>query len=1492
VRWLIKKLLRTTLWALLIFFCAYNIAYLKLNDFALGSYISKRVNKVERGNFQLAYVHYDYWSGMASLLFNTPAHVTAKNFELRDPDGNMVIAAEGAEVDAYLRELVSSLAQYLGTFLEGAPKFHLNLHFAHARVPTAYAVIAPLRSSLDKPKQEINLIAAMSPRVIAPAPGGGEFRITVEDVALEHADFGIGFLSPAGKLSWSGKVVDGKATAGLVYSSRAEWATTQGPFFFFKVAPLDSPTGELRLGAYTFPLEDVKAIDFGSNPEARESLAFHATARSLGAGVRVSGALTNSYSKEPGIELKLDFEHGHQLLSLLPKPLGSWLSGDPRGTLGAHGPFTHVVIDGEAENAAALVEGIEIKELATRLKLDAGLLTLEPTAKAAQGSVSGKVEVGLAAPAWWRASAHLRDVSPGALPQLSKAAQAQLDGKLDAKLKLSGSLASHTDRVDVQIVEATLERAHSNGLPRKLTLTAAGEISKAVYRIKELHADAEGLRVEASGNVDAKTQKLDGALRADSVRGARWLHTAGLPDAVKLGEAHLTGSLGGTVTRPELGGHLRAADVAVRDRKLDSAEADVQLKHGVLRVDSLSGNGLGATVEGEAAVTLLSPDGDLGKARPAPELHARLSAHGLEMAALTMWPAVQGTGEVELSVDGPLADPNGHASFRLPQMKVLGDPFEGGKIDIALGKGGARVETLHLERKAGGSLDGTGRFGWNGALDLAMSTRHFPIPGIPGVAQLPLGGTLTGDVRLTGDVSRPGLEGLAKLAGFTIRETLFGDGSVRFTPGADASAVEGKFFGGKVTVDGYFTFVPQLAFNGTLKFTNLELEKILPEMRNFAELRGVASGEARVSWSVSSGLFAALKLPSVQVVMTSEEEGRKRQSILKNDGDVLLSTDGTRLRVEQLRLVSPIPTSFSIQGTIARHDSDVRLRGTTQLELLEYFFQEAFDHTHGNAALDLSIKGDLDRPDLQGSITLADAKLEPRGMEQFIAVPSGRLDFTPQGVSLNNLQVTVEGATMNATGAVALNHWHPGTISAVVEGETSPAILKWFMKDRIYEASGRVALNVRLSGTADQPRWAGNLQVKGVKAQLRDFPQEIALREGTVRFQNFELALENLVGSLDDQPVSASGKVEFKGDRDHWLKSIDLALKGTELHQNTEQFALTFSPDVHVSGDWSRSDAAPLKLKGVVLITDGRYFAPTFEPRSLVVKPRVVERAPPIWQGVPLLETMDLDVHVLSTGQLLVRNETFNLSASTSLDISGTLSDPHFHGDIKVDSGGELTLPGARTVFTSESSYVTFDEEKRIPDETPDLNFLFNSVITDNNDLSHNVTLKITGTIVKPDVKLYATQEGWDQNDVLLLIFTGRTPNQWRQFGSSTSGGGGTPGSATDTIAKSLTGYGVGDIISDPLRRLFNLDQTTFEFSTGSVDLKLCKRFTRNFKTCGTGEVGFAGSSRVEQRLELKLSDWISGAARVEYLNQAVGTFQESNTRGKLELKLQIPLGY
>ena len=78
----------------------------------------------------------------------------------------------------------------------------------------------------------------------------------------------------------------------------------------------------------------------------------------------------------------------------------------------------------------------------------------------------------------------------------------------------------------------------------------------------------------------------------------------------------------------------------------------------------------------------------------------------------------------------------------------------------------------------------------------------------------------------------------------------------------------------------------------------------------------------------------------------------------------------------------------------------------------------------------------------------------------------------------------------------------------------------------------------------------------------------------------------------------------------------------------------------------------------------------------------------------------------------------------------------------------------------------------------------------------------------------------------------------------------------------------------------------------GSFDVKLCKRLGRMLKTCGYGEVGFTTNSRAEGRLELRISDMFSTQGRVEYVTGRQETAQDSLTRGRLELKLQIPLGY
>ncbi len=1491
---LFKRLLRLAAWAVLFLTFGYSITYKVLNDEALGRLISGKVNKLERGNFQLRYVHYPFWSGLASILFNTPVHVEADDFTLHDPDGNLVLKVPHVEADARLQTLVISLAKFGAT-----QKFHLNLHVEHAHVPDAMAVVAPLRSSLEKPKQEMNVLSAMSPKVITPPVPGGDFRVQVDDLTIDHVFFGLGFFNQAGQVAWSGKILDAQAQARLLYQANAELESPVGPYLFFKVMPLKSNQGELNLGAFHFPLEAIEAIEFGPNGDRREDLIFKAKAKSLGADARVEGVLAGAYGGAPSVKMKLDFERGQKLAALLPDPLGGWLGGEPRGTLYFAGPLTHIVIDGTVENAVAKLAELHLTQLESKLHLDAGLLTLDPKARMAGGRASGRVVVELDAPAWWRAHVNLRGVNPAEVPLLPKNLQAQLAGKLDMRAKLGSSL-DHPEPVAIEIEESSLEREHAGQLPRVLKIAGKIDYAPAKLLLKDLALDGDGVKVGANGTVNPKSQAIAGKLSVDSARGAAYLQRLGLPAGVKVGEAHLAGSIGGTLSRPEIDAKLRAADVSVHDRNLETAQADLELRGGTVKVSELHGAGLGGSVDGEAAIELYDEHGDLGHLLREPHLVAHLSARGADVGALAGWRDLDGRAEASFDVDGPLADPRGRAELRVPKLSVRGDPYVDGHLQVDLGHGHATIRALNLTRKAGGRVTGAGDVDWkNGRVDLRVAPTDFPIPAIPGVEKSPvaLDGTFSGAFKLLGDWAAPQLDGLLSMVGFKFRDTLFGDGHLRALPGGDATRIQGKFFGDKVQVDGYLTMVPKLTFVASIKFTDIALEKILPEMRKLAEVRGIASGEVRISLDAVQGLtFASLRMGKLELTLSAtDEDGRPRHLVVRNQDDVLVQSDGQSLRVDRAKLTSPIG-NFDMHGVVAQKDCDVQLKGEIGMELLEYFFRSAFDHTHGDARVDLSIKGNLDRPDLNGSITLLKAaRLEPHGLEKFFTVPSGRVDFTPNSIALKNFQVAMDGAVAQASGFVELDHWVPGQIAADVSGELSPLFLQWLAKEQVAEASGRLAINMHVGGRWTRPEWSGAATVKGIHAQLRNFPQEIALTSGEIRFVNYDIVLSAIAGKLDDHPISAQGTVKL-GEGPS-LRGLDLALAGAEINYSVaDLFAVTMSPRLTLST--LKNDPSRLKLSGRIEINEGRYSQNWGDLHDLVIRPRVVEKSTPFWQGSPRLETMELDIQAVSNNSLLFKNDILDLNAEASLNITGTLSEPRFNGNVRILEGGQVRIPGARCDFTSKSSELHFDPDRRLPDETPEFNLSAEGTLTDSNDAQHNLLLTVSGVLAHPLLRLTAPQENWEPQEAFIALFSGKTPNQIRQQMNNTSSSGstsfGTPssGSIGDNLTKTITGLGLGNVISDPIRKLFGFDQTTLEFSTGSVDLRVCKRINRNVKTCGYGEIGFAGASRGSGTLELRVSDWISGLLKAEYVSPNVNSLEDVNSRVKLELKFQFPLGY
>ena len=908
MRRLLRILFKATLWAFIALWLAYSAAYFKFNDTALGDLITRKVGAVDRGQFILRHARYPYWGGLASIVLNTPAHAVGEDFTLLDPDGNAVIKIPVAYADVHIQDLIVSLAK---TALTGGHQFYLTLHFPRAYIPSGWAVVAPTRSTWGHEKPEVNIVAAMAAKKKVESTGGAVV-IRVDEAELGDMSFAMASSGLDGKPSWWAKLDSVHAKAGLKYSSARDLATSDGPYFFFRLVDAKAPVAALQLGDYHFPLEGLTAAEFGVHDDVRQELHFAAAARALGAGVRAEGALVDAYSEHPGVRLRLDVQHGRGPLALMPAPLSTWLSGDPRARIDIAGRFTHPVIDGEVHEIDANLEGLKLTDGNVKIHFDEGHLALHPAGgKVAHGQAAADVDVDLHH-GGWSALVTLDGVDPAQIPKLPRVAAAELAGRLDGKVHLAGNLVHHPERIELTRLSAELSRKLQGGrLPHTLKLAGGGEYTPSLITLHGVTVSGEGVTVGANGTVEPGSGRVEVGLGIDAAGASSLFARWGAPAGVRLDALHAAGRVAGALLRPQLSLHAVASNVSYARRTVERLEADLSLRSGTLVLSELHGNGLGAAISGRAELGLF--DGGFDRPRATPTVRAQLTAHGLSVAALTGWLAVTGQADVDVNLEGALAHPHGRASLTLPHLEIEGDVYAGGALRLAFSDDGATVQELSLRRARGGSVVGSGHIGWDGDLQLRLLPRDFPLAAIPWVKSVPiaLAGTLSGDMRVGGTIDHPVPGGILSLVAFKVREVLLGKGDLKLDPGSDAIHLSGKFFDNLVTVDGYLTLVPKVSVAATITVKNLPLEKLIPELQSLAEIHGLATGEVSFTIDSEAGFtFAKLDLQQLTLTLTStDESGRPQRLVVKNQDPVQATFDGRTINIKQANLYSRIGVS-------------------------------------------------------------------------------------------------------------------------------------------------------------------------------------------------------------------------------------------------------------------------------------------------------------------------------------------------------------------------------------------------------------------------------------------------------------------------------------------------------------------------------------------------------------------------------------------------------
>jgi len=863
---------------------------------------------------------------------------------------------------------------------------------------------------------------------------------------------------------------------------------------------------------------------------------------------------------------------------------------------------------------------------------------------------------------------------------------------------------------------------------------------------------------------------------------------------------------------------------------------------------------------------------------------------------------LKGTLKGGVSIEGPLSCPVGRASLESSDFTMSGEHYGEARIEADVGQGAVTVKKAVLRRAAGGSLQATGTVGLDGALALNVRADRFPLQAMPKVRELPtaLAGFISGDLFVGGDVNHPTLGGMLSLIGMRLRNTLIGNGTLRLEPGGDAVRLRGSFFE-HMEVDGHLTLSPKSALFARITLRKLPLEILVPELFQL-DTRGIVSGTVELSVTTEGLKAAQIRLSELSLTTEWGKQGEDDHGRieLRAEPPVILAFADGKLTMERLRIASSQGV-LDVQGSIDATSPNIAVRGSIGVDLLRYFDRPRWDRVQGALSMALTLGGTWKQPKLQGTLSSAKLELTPKESDSPLELRDLLIELETSTARLTRLRLLLDDTPLDLWGTVTLSGTHPTALDLRMAGHTSARLLGIFAPRYFSEASGRVALEGSIRGTLPSAVLAVTLapvsaaSSQGVELLPRGLGREITLRSGSLQLSGpltqIEGTARSLSGTLDSGDFKLDGYFVLSNFE---LSDMDLHFQGLGIpHRSPRVYEVSVNADVHASLTPCRRASlgnSCVLMSGTLDLVEGRYVQ-RFDLLKDVIRPaRVHVESKPFWQGIRLLEEMDLALQVRTAGPVFVRNNIAEIALDVSLNVGGTLQDPRLAGDIRATEG-TFSLPFLRGTFqVQEGGTISFDPSKEIPRETPWVRLGGETVYVDNREQEHQITLTLDGPLGQLSFDLQSNT-GLGKNQCLALLSTGRTTEEVRAMvtGRSEPGAQQTPAAAAaDQALKTLTSDFMSLLVEDPLKKVLRLDLARLEFGTESIELRLGWRFGRHVRVVGTHELGLLGDSHTEGRAELKISDHLLLVPQLERLVRGQQTEQETVLRAKTQLKLRV----
>jgi translocation and assembly module TamB len=409
-----------------------------------------------------------------------------------------------------------------------------------------------------------------------------------------------------------------------------------------------------------------------------------------------------------------------------------------------------------------------------------------------------------------------------------------------------------------------------------------------------------------------------------------------------------------------------------------------------------------------------------------------------------------------------------------------------------------------------------------------------------------------------------------------------------------------------------------------------------------------------------------------------------------------------------------------------------------------------------------------------GSFTVTRARLDLPDRPGVLATSGAvKVDLARGRLTFQQFQASGEGTSLRAGGVIDLGA-SPRRLDLAVSGTVDAALLALQIPD--VGVTGKIVLDLRGTGTLDSPSVTGTARIENARYRVASLSQILDDIDATLTFQGSRADLEGRA-KFGGGEVFASGSLRMESVA---LKDFRVAIQARRVALRYPQdLRLQVDADLVATGNGSRND-----IRGEVTLLRGTY-SRDFEVTltDLLVRSRPTGFA----AREPWKERTSLEVRIVSSAALEVRNNLARLTATVDLLARGTVADPSVTGQILLDEGGRVTFRDVR--YSIEAGTITFASAHGF---TPILDIRARAEVK-----GYDLVVNLVGTWPRIQTS-FSSDPPLPDETIFSLLLTGSAPTR----------------TTTDTTSESIVSAGASiaagaaaSTLTRPTQRLFKLDR-------------------------------------------------------------------------------------